>query len=128
MYRLVNDSRAAAGLPPLIWDAELAAVARAHNQDMLLRSYFDHDTPEGEGPAEQMTRAGVTAFQPGGYWAANLVVDRNVASAHASMMREPAGNSQNGRGQILDERNTRVGISVVPYGEGGVLINLLFLR
>lgn len=51
-----NAARAENGLPALSWSADLAAVARAHADDMLSRGYFAHVTPEGAGPAERLAK------------------------------------------------------------------------
>lgn len=48
IHDLVNRERRARGLKPLAWDGPLAAVARGHSADMAKRSYFSHDSPEGE--------------------------------------------------------------------------------
>jgi uncharacterized protein YkwD len=44
---LTNRARRAKGLPPLIKDDELTDVARAYSDDMLVRRFFDHTTPDG---------------------------------------------------------------------------------
>lgn len=44
VFRLTNEVRAAAGLPALDWDENLAKAARHHAADMEADGYFDHDT------------------------------------------------------------------------------------
>jgi uncharacterized protein YkwD len=44
---MTNEARRARGLAPLIKDAELTKLARAYSNDMLVRRFFDHSTPEG---------------------------------------------------------------------------------
>jgi uncharacterized protein YkwD len=127
LFRLINASRAAQGCAPLGWDANLAASIRAHNEDQLRRGYFDHDTPEGEGPDDRLLRDGVPGFQPGGDWAENLSIDASVAAAHQSDMQEASTEPGTHRGNILDCRLTRVGISVLPTPDGRQLIGVLFL-
>ena len=48
IHALINRERGAQGLEPLAWDGPLAAVARGHSRDMAKRSYFSHDSPEGD--------------------------------------------------------------------------------
>jgi uncharacterized protein YkwD len=55
---LVNVERAAEGLPPLTYDANLAAAARGHSEDMGLNNYFSHTNLEGHGACDRMTDAG----------------------------------------------------------------------
>jgi uncharacterized protein YkwD len=47
VFDLTNQARQARGLAPLIKDAELRNVARAYSNDMLVRRFFDHTTPDG---------------------------------------------------------------------------------
>ena len=49
MHEAINEHREAKGLQPLLWDEELAIIARNHSADMASRGYFDHDDPEGHG-------------------------------------------------------------------------------
>ena len=56
---LVNRHRAKIGCRPLIWDERLAAVARRHSKDMARRHFFDHTNPDGEGPFDRMSDAGI---------------------------------------------------------------------
>jgi uncharacterized protein YkwD len=54
----VNAERTARGLPSLAAEPRLAAAAQGHASDMLARSYYDHHSPEGDGPAERAAAAG----------------------------------------------------------------------
>jgi uncharacterized protein YkwD len=47
VFALTNRARRAKGLAPLSKDAELTNVARAYSDDMLVRRFFDHTTPDG---------------------------------------------------------------------------------
>jgi uncharacterized protein YkwD len=55
---LLNDQRAASGLPPLGGDRRLAAAARAHSRDMVAHQYFAHDSRSGASFAVRIRRAG----------------------------------------------------------------------
>jgi uncharacterized protein YkwD len=63
VFTLTNAQRAANGCPALAWNTTLAAVARAHSQDMATKSYFDHNTLLGITPAQRLTAAGYTWTQ-----------------------------------------------------------------
>jgi uncharacterized protein YkwD len=56
-----NAERAAAGLSPLSLDPRLNAAAQGHAEDMLLRSYYNHSTPEGAGAAARARKSGYPA-------------------------------------------------------------------
>lgn len=56
-----NAERAAAGLSLLALDPRLNAAAQAHAEDMLLRSYYNHSTPEGAGAGARVRKSGYPA-------------------------------------------------------------------
>jgi uncharacterized protein YkwD len=56
---LVNDHREATGCPRLIWNGEVAEVARVHSQDMVDRDFFAHTNPDGASPADRLRNAGI---------------------------------------------------------------------
>jgi len=46
------------GLPDLVYDLDLADIARLHSLDMATRNYFAHETPEGIDPNGRAEKAG----------------------------------------------------------------------
>ena len=50
VHQRTNQYRQQTGLDPVSWDEKLSNVARGHSQDMALRGYFAHETPEGVDP------------------------------------------------------------------------------
>jgi uncharacterized protein YkwD len=74
MTGIVNDHRRAAGCPALVWMQTVANAAQGHSDDMARRDYFNHESPEGLGPAERLRAHGVgframgenIALHPGG--------------------------------------------------------------
>jgi uncharacterized protein YkwD len=55
---LTNVHRLRNGVEALRRDTRMAAAARAHSDDMVVRGYFDHSNPEGDGPSERVRAAG----------------------------------------------------------------------
>ena len=101
---LVNKEREKAGLATLIWQEELAAVARAHSKDMATRSYFNHINPEGQKPADRKRAAGLIFV----YSAENIARGYKTAeSVVAAWMNSPAHKSA-----ILSEHAVKIGIGV----------------
>lgn len=47
IFVMTNQARRARGLAPLIKDEELTNVARTYSNDMLVRRFFDHTSPDG---------------------------------------------------------------------------------
>jgi uncharacterized protein YkwD len=53
MLARVNEVRGGAGLPPLVASPLLDRISQEHAEDMLVRSYSGHGTPEGLSPSER---------------------------------------------------------------------------
>jgi len=56
---LVNEHRASVGCPTLAWNSAVAAVAQAHSEDMVARSFFSHTNPDGASPFDRLASAGI---------------------------------------------------------------------
>jgi len=74
VFRLTNEERAKEGIPPLVWDDPLAAVARSHSTDMAEHHFFSHTNLQGEGPTERAERMGYPIRKDlgGGYYAVGI--------------------------------------------------------
>jgi uncharacterized protein YkwD len=59
MVALVNAHRRSVRCPELVWMQTVANAAQGHSEDMARRGYFDHRSPEGRGPTDRLTAAGV---------------------------------------------------------------------
>lgn len=55
---LINARRAEAGLPGLVGEGRLAEAALRHSRDMVERSYFSHDAPDGSSVADRVRATG----------------------------------------------------------------------
>lgn len=85
MVGLVNEHRRTMGCPALVWMQTVANAAQGHSDDMARRDYFNHESPEGLGPADRLRAHGVTframgeniALHPG---APRQVLDQWLAS------------------------------------------------
>lgn len=119
----VERVRSQHGLASLEPDRRIAAVARAHSQDMVRRGFFDHISPDGEN-LDGRLRAAEIAFRSA---AENIARARGVESpvdtAVAEWMASPGH-----RGNILDGRFTRTGIGVAVDADGTVYFTQVFLR
>ncbi len=104
MLALVNRERKQRGLTSLRWDGALAEVGRAHSRDMLARSYFAHEDPEGRSAADRAARAGVSYLMLG----ENLAFAPNLRVAHQGLMKSP-GHREN----ILRPQFRRLGVGIV---------------
>ena len=110
VFRLMNNARREAHLPPLAWDAKVANVARAHSADMARRDYVGHIAPDGTRP-EQRVRA---ASLPDTIVRENVARAYSAAEIHGGLMASPGH-----RAVILDTHVTHAGVGVHPLHEEG---------
>ena len=117
MLVLINDERAKVGLSLLLWDEELAEVARAQSKDMFKNGYFAHVNSTGQSPFDRMQAAGIN-FEAAGE---NLAYASNVNLAHNGLMRSPGH-----RANILESDLGRIGIGVIDGGIYGKMFTQNF--
>lgn len=118
MLALVNEERAAVGVPPLVVDVRLVRVARAHSEEMFRLRYFSHTSPVTGSPFDRLDAAGIRYARAG----ENLAYAQSVAVAHRGLMRS-AGHRDN----ILRAQFTRIGIGVISAGPYGRMFTQVFL-
>lgn len=127
IHEEVNDYRQANGLDPLVFDDELAAVARAHSQDMNDRDYLSHVSPDGDGPGDRLDDAGIDCNA----WAENIALeyDPSFSEDDADSVAESivAGwiSSPGHRQNILGDYDEQ-GIGVDIRDDGRVVATQLF--
>lgn len=117
MLDLINRERREAGLAPLVADSEMRVVALKHSEDMFVRGYFAHNTPEGETPFDRM-RADRVRFRTAGE---NLALAPTLNIAHTGLMNSPGH-----RANILRPQFGRVGIGILDGGRRGLMITQNF--
>jgi len=113
VFELTNQARRAKGLPPFIQDAELTQVARAFSDDMLVRRFFDHTTPDGVSFDERIADRyrhrvrlmGENIWYASGY---NVGKIRQVAKEIVDDWMSSPGHRDN----ILDPQFTHLGVGV----------------
>lgn len=117
MLDLLNGERTKRGLKPLQWDPALLPVARAHSQDMFVRGYFSHYTPEGKDPFDRMKAAGIKYYTAG----ENLALGPTLSICHDGLMNSPGH-----RANILNPSYGRVAIGILDGGAYGLMISQEF--
>ena len=110
---LLNQDRAASGLPALKANSQLTRLAENYALDMIKRGYFSHYSPEGQSPFDRMNQAGIS-YQTAGE---NLAQNVSVTAAEKAFM-----NSSGHRANILNSSFTEVGIGVVHSPDGSVYV------
>ena len=113
-FELINKKRAEIGLEALVWNDELATLARLHSQDMADQKYFSHRGSDGSMVDDRADKMGIKnwsaigeniAFERGFDGAASFAVER--------WMESPA-HKQN----LLDKRwkESGMGVAILPDG------------
>jgi len=100
----INQDRKRFGHPALIWDEELAELARIHSKDMSENEFFAHVSPTTGTVFDRIQRAGY----PASFVAENIAMAPRLFEAQASLMRSPGH-----RAAILTSDATHFGVGVV---------------
>jgi uncharacterized protein YkwD len=118
-FALLNQDRAAAGVPPLSFSSALARVAQYRAEDMLNRNYFSHTDPaSGQTAFLQLFRAwGITYSRAG----ENIAWSSNPSMANINSMWM---NSAEHRDNILNIAYHQIGIGVATGGGKTMLVEV----
>jgi uncharacterized protein YkwD len=108
VIRLVNEERTSRGIPPLKFNANLRAAARAHTQDMGADDYFAHDSYDYSGGTWHYVQSWSTRISA--YYTGSL--SENAAAGHGSPASVMAGwmNSSGHRSNILSTGRWEIGV------------------
>lgn len=118
MIALINKERENRGLKPVIENAKLDAVAKAHSVDMVEAGFFSHDSPTTGNPFNRLKAANISFSTAG----ENIAMDHSVQEAHEHLLQSP-GHRRN----ILLPNITQIGIGIVRSGNH-LYITQMFLR
>lgn len=119
----VGELRRTRGLPPLRVADALTRVARGHSEEMALRGFFDHVTPEGETVGDRVRAAGLSFARVGENLHTNRNVDDPVATAVEAWLKSPRH-----RGLLLSGEYIETGIGVAIDYRGGIFFTQIFLQ
>lgn len=117
MFGMVNAERIKNGLESLVFDKKLSELARQHSQDMFVRGYFSHNTPEGLSPFDRMTIAEIEFASAG----ENLALAPATELAMQGLMNSPGH-----RANILSASFNKIGIGVIDGGAYGMMFTQEF--
>lgn len=108
---LVNTARASAGCSALTLNRDLNDAALAHSADMATRNYFDHVSPEGEGPGDRIAR---TDYRPR-TWGENIA----YGYGDAQSVMDGWMNSDGHRRNILNCSFEDLGVGYATHSNSG---------
>jgi uncharacterized protein YkwD len=121
LFARVNAVRAEHQLIPLRPSPELAAVARAHAQDMARRGYLAHESPEGKNALDRVTAAGVTGFR----LLAENIGQSNVGGDRVEAIVVEWMRSHDHRENVLNPAFNAAGVAVVDApGDETIVVEL----
>lgn len=131
MWQMVNNDRSSSATAeetkgrahPLEWDSRLAAVARAHSEEMAANGYFSHRGIDGSSPMVRVSNAGIRWRAEG----ENIAKAYGATQAEAMFMDEPKF-QPNHRGNILDPNYNRVGIGIAKAADGSLYVTQEFAQ
>ena len=104
LLALVNRDRQAAGLPGLLWDDRVAAVARGHSEEMRRTRVVAHISPTTGSPADRVRAAKIKTAVV----LENVARAYGVGEAHSALMNSPGH-----RTNIMSTSATHIGIGIV---------------
>ena len=122
VFGLVNRERSRAHLGDLVWDEQLARVARDYSRRMAREGFFDHYDPNGKTVMDRAARLK--------NWSSigeNLFVcDEDPAFATVAVrgwMKSPTH-----RTNMLDRGWTATGIGIAEARDGSIFVTQVFTR
>jgi uncharacterized protein YkwD len=117
VFAMTNQARKAHGVPPVAREAKLRKIARAGSDDMLVRKFFSHTTPDGE-PFDRRIKSqyplwvrtlGENIWEAYGY-------EHNSPQRIAQLIMSDWMSSPGHRKNILDPDYTDMGVGVSVRG------------
>jgi len=109
----MNTVRHGSNAQVLVLSAALCAIAQAHAQDMLVRSYLGHNTPEGLDPFQRMS----AAHYAYNYAAENIAMDESLSTANKDLYGSPE-HLEN----MVDGHYSHIGVGYVTENDGDILV------
>ncbi len=112
----INQLRSERGLPPLVRDPQLSAIARMRAEDMAKNTYFSHTPPDGCAARCLMEREGLAPA-----WAGEVIAWNNTrVDLSAGMAIALWRNSPQHLGTITNGCFTRMGTGSAFAGDGRI--------
>jgi uncharacterized protein YkwD len=110
LLRMLNETRAQAGLPAIVIDPRAEAVALAHSQDMASHDFTGHESPTTGSPADRVRAAGLHS----GLVLENIGRGYSAQEIHDGLVASPGH-----RANLVNADANVVGIGVVADASDG---------
>ncbi len=113
-FTLLNEKRNDEGLLPLVWDDDVAKVARVHSQNMASHRFFSHKGLDGSLVSDRADHLGLSKWRLIGENIAYLRGYRNPVEFAVECWMKSASHKQNLLNK--DWKQSAVGIAVTDDG------------
>ncbi len=124
IFALVNVERQKDKLNPLIFDNQLAEIARDYSRQMAEENFFDHFDPNGADVVIRAKRAGLKRWSKIGE---NLFSVENLRSFDAFAVKNWM-ESPTHRRNILDADFNTAGVGIFESEDGEIFITEVFIK
>jgi uncharacterized protein YkwD len=113
-FSLINQKRAANGLPPLTWSEEVAKIARLHSENMVKFNFFSHKGMDGKMVDGRADSLGVTRWTAMGE---NIAYNRGYRNPIETAVEKWMLSPMHRRNLLNDDwKETAIGIAVTDDG------------
>ncbi|CAN5275248.1 hypothetical protein BH20ACI1_BH20ACI1_23440 [soil metagenome] len=123
VFKLINKQRTANDLSPLVWNDDVAKIARIHSENMANNKFFDHKGLDGSMINNRADAIGLSKWRSIGE---NIAYNRGYANplefAVEGWMKSPAH-----RDNILNNRWQESGIGIAILADGTYYFTQVFL-
>ena len=123
VFDLINRKRAEAGLKVLVWNEDVAQIARIHSENMANYKFFDHAGRDGKMVNNRADAVGLTKWRSIGE---NIAYNRGYASP-LEFVVESWMKSAGHRTNILNNNWQETGIGIAVTGDGTYYFTQVFL-
>ena len=122
-FQLSNDQRTANNLPPLVWDNDVASIARLHSENMAKNNFFSHKGLDGSMVNKRADQVGVKNWRSIGE---NIAFNRGYDNP-AEFTVECWMKSVSHRENLLDKSWKESAIGVAVAADGSYYFTQVFL-
>lgn len=122
-FDLVNRERAARGEQQLMWDDDLARVARQHSENMARGNFFSHTDPTGRDTASRAANGGVCGWRA---LAENIAYNQGFEDPVGFAVERWMESSKH-RDNILRATFTHAGLGIAKAADGTLYFTQVFV-
>lgn len=124
VFELINIERSSNGLSPLVWNKQIAAIARLYSQSMSTNNFFSHTGLNDERIDQRADSFGLTKWKMIGE---NIAYSRGYKQIAESIV-ESWMQSSNHRRNLLNKQWKKTGVGISIAKDGTYFFTQVFLK